>query len=117
MSIPAESAFHLETLHGFETRNHVFDITSQKMSIVRKPVGKWRAVIEDKFVRGAPLVDAGLKSAILSPILERLLFQLWEAWARVYAVTGSIYLRVHRGFLGVQLTASMLTFYKAQLEN
>ena len=61
MSIPAETTLYSVALHGLETRHHVFGVTGKKVAVVRKAVGKRRAVVEHEFFGVTAGIDGCLE--------------------------------------------------------
>ena len=86
MCVPAEATLNAEAAHGLVARNHVFCIAGKKVAVVRKAVGERRAVVENELFSSRALVNRGLESVIALPKSQNTLFNLWEAWARVYTV-------------------------------
>ena len=67
VAIPAQPALNLFAVHGLKTCYNIFDIRHHNMPIVRRSVGKRRAVIKDKFSGTIAVVHRFFKSFIFFP--------------------------------------------------
>ena len=87
MGIPAKASFDSIALHGLKPWNQIFGVAGKKVSVVRKPVGKWRAVVKDEFLCPLrfSLINGLLKSALFVPVIEDFLLNLRKAGTRVHA--------------------------------
>ena len=82
MAIPTKATVNPLTLHGAVTRNRVLHKSGQQVAVMGQSVGKWRAVIEDKFVGTicprSTLIDRFFKSEVSLPTFKDSRFNRWE---------------------------------------
>ena len=76
VAIPAKTPLDPFATHRPVTRNCIFDVAGQQMTVMRQPVGKWRSVIEHKLVvavvPGSARRNRCLECSLAAPGLENL---------------------------------------------
>lgn len=71
VAIPTETALDALAAHRAVARHCVFHETGQQVSVVRQPVGKRRAVVEDELALGTARVGARGARMLLDGCFER----------------------------------------------
>ena len=80
MRVPTETTINLLAAHGLVAREQVFGVASEKVTVVRKTIGKRRAVIKDPLVPIGTLFDGCLEGVVFLPEGQNLLFDGRERW-------------------------------------
>ncbi len=68
VAVPTKPPFHPPASHRLVTRDGIFYITRQQVTIMREPVGKRGPVIKNVLGCAAARLDRGLESTVISPV-------------------------------------------------
>ena len=82
VGVPTKATVHFLTTHGLVAREQVFGVASEKVTVVRKTIGKRRAVIKDPLVPIGTLFYGCLEGVVFFPKGQNLLFDGRERWRR-----------------------------------
>ncbi len=90
VGVPAEAALDPASAHGLVARDEVLDVPGEQVTVVRQAVREGRAVVEDELVvavvAGVARLDRGHEGAVLVPVRQDALLDLWELRARDDAI-------------------------------
>ena len=78
MAIPTEPSVDAHAAHCLVSRDYIFHVSSQKMSMVGETVSEWRTVVEDVFVVFGSGVNGILEGVIFGPAVQNRSFNRRE---------------------------------------
>ena len=76
VGVPARLAVNLESLHGLETAERIFNGTREDMVDARMAVGRWRSFKEDKRGTSLAFADTTMEQILTIPLLQNLMVHL-----------------------------------------